>query len=127
MIDLNPENVWFIINHLREFQAQDSVDLDDGGQDPDDADLAEHLESHTEDELFTELTSTIDDLEPDQQITLVALMWLGRGDFSLDEWDDALEEARDAWNGRTAAYLSATPLAADYLEEGLSLHGYSQD
>lgn len=133
MIDLNPENVWFIIAHLREFQAQETVELPDevpsgsGFGDEHEA-LAEAFgETHQEDELFEELRSTIDDLEPDQQITLVALLWLGRGDFSLDEWDDALEEAREAFNGRTAAYLLSTPLAADYLEEGLDQHGYARE
>jgi len=32
------------------------------------------------DPTYAELKTTIDDLEPDQQIRLVALMWLGRGD-----------------------------------------------
>ena len=70
------------------------------------------------------MKATIGDLDPDQQICLVALMWLGRGDFALEEWDDALEQARDAHNDRTSDYLIATPLVADYLEEGLNLHGY---
>jgi hypothetical protein len=133
VIDLNPENVWFIIAHLREFQAQETVEFPDevptgaGFGDEDEALAEAFSETHQEDELFEELRSTIDDLEPDQQITLVALMWLGRGDFSLDEWDDALEEAREAFNGRTAAYLLSTPLAADYLEEGLDQHGYTRE
>jgi hypothetical protein len=55
----------------------------------------------------------------------VALMWLGRGDYDLEEWEDALEQARESWSAHTAEYLIATPLVADYLEEGLSMHGYS--
>jgi len=34
---------------------------------------------------YEELKTTIEDLEPDQQVCLVALMWLGRGDFTLED------------------------------------------
>jgi hypothetical protein len=52
-------------------------------------------------------------------------MWVGRGDFSVEEWPAALEEAADSWNEYTAEYLIAHPLLADYLEEGLAAFGYS--
>lgn len=58
---------------------------------------------------------------------LVALMWLGRGDFTLEDWEDAIATALAAYNARSADYLIATPLVADYLQEGLSLHGYECD
>ena len=79
------------------------------------------LANHSGDMTYQELRNIINDLEPDQQTQLVALMWLGRGDFSDEEWEDALEQAGDNWNNRTAEYLLATPLLADYLEEGLSM------
>ena len=88
---------------------------------------AQVLADHVDDTSYTEVCAVIDDLEPDQQITLVALMWLGRGDYSIDEWEEALAEARAAYNGRTADYLGATPLVADYLEEGLNEHGYTNE
>ena len=46
-------------------------------------------------------------------------MWLGRGDYSLDEWDDAIAYAQDTWTDHTADYLIGTALLADYLQEGL--------
>ena len=46
-------------------------------------------------------------------------MWTGRGDYSLGEWDEAVAQARDEWNGRTADCLIGTPLVADCLEAGL--------
>jgi hypothetical protein len=57
----------------------------------------------------------------------VALMWIGRGDFEIDEWDDALERAQDSWNARTAEYLIGTPLVADYLAEGLDQFPNAED
>ncbi len=47
-------------------------------------------------------------------------MWLGRGDYSLEEWQSALERAGESWNERSAEYLIRTPLLADYLSEGLA-------
>lgn len=127
MIELNPENVRFIIQKAREFQVEEHTEDIDS---PPDLEDTEALEAHgdmAEDVSDAELVAVIDDLEPDQQMCLVALMWLGRGDYDIDEWDDALEDARAAWNTRTAQYLLGTPQLADYLEEALQLHGYDGD
>lgn len=72
-----------------------------------------------------EIRSLIDCLSEDEQIDLVALMWLGRDDYSANEWPSVREEAARAHNARTAEYLLGTPLVADFLEEGLSKLGYS--
>ena len=61
----------------------------------------------------------------DEQVDLVALMWLGRGDGDLDNWRDLRPEASRAHNNRTARYLIETPMLADYLEEALSQFGKS--
>lgn len=106
MLNLNTETVQFIIDKAHEFQALGDVSAEEGSEEPSPA--------------YAELKSTIDDLEPDQQITLVGLMWLGRGDYSTDDWIVALGKARDGWNGRAADYLIGTPLLAYYLEEGLN-------
>ena len=70
-------------------------------------------------------TSAIWALNEDEQIDLVALAWLGRGDGELENWDDLRGEASRAHNDRTADYLLGMPLLADYLEEGLSQFGES--
>jgi hypothetical protein len=67
----------------------------------------------------------IRDLELDQQDNLVALMWVGRGDFTAAEWQSALDAASARRSSHTADYLIASPLVASYLEEGLTLLGYS--
>ena len=82
---------------------------------------------HEDDEYYAEFESIIDDLEPDQQQQVVALMWLGRGDAALEEWSDLLKQASEQWNERTAEYLIAHPFLAEYLQEGLDLHGYESD
>jgi len=78
------------------------------------------------DTYYRELKTTINDLEPDQQRSLVALMWVGRGDFSITEWNDALKNAEESWTDHTADYLIGTSLLADYLADGLQQFETSQ-
>ena len=63
----------------------------------------------------------IEDLEPDQQAELVALMWIGRGDMEPEEWEEALALAVERHDGATAGYLLSHPHVADHLDEGLDL------
>lgn len=127
MLDINPETVCFIIAKAHEFHAKEEVVIPDTPLSPGDDWALQILADHDDDPTLQELQSVIDDLDPDQQVQLVALMWLGRGDFDIEEWNTALAEARSNRNARTASYLLGTPLVADYLQEGLSLHGYSCD
>lgn len=127
MIDLNPESVKRIIAIAREFQTDASMDEESEPFAFEDDEAFERLTEWRGDDRFIELKNAIDDLEPDQQRTLVALMWLGRGDFDIDEWVDALKTAGAAESVATSDYLIASPLLADYLEEGLALHGYELD
>ncbi|VFU16640.1 conserved protein of unknown function (plasmid) [Methylocella tundrae] len=83
------------------------------------------LEDHGDDPVVEELTSLINSLSEDEQIDLVALAWLGRGDYSANDWATVREEAAGAHNERTADYLLGTPLLPDFLEEGLSMLDYS--
>ena len=127
MIDLNPQTVRNIIDIAREFQTDASMDEETAPTALDDDEAFERLTEWRGDDRFVELKNVIEDLEPDQQRTLVALMWLGRGDYDIDEWPDALRTAAQSESVSTADYLIATPLLADYLEEGLALHDYELD
>ena len=137
MINMNPEIVCQIIDKARQFHAKEEVVLpkppsrqaDESSYqalvDHDDDMTSQALKDHDDDLTYQVVSLAIKDLEPDQQQELVALMWLGREDYDMEEWETALQDASDRWNERTAEYLLTTPLVADYLMEGLSLHGYS--
>jgi len=112
MLNVNPETVRFIIDKAHEFQMLDVEPESDSAE--------------TRDPAYAELKSTIDDLEPDQQVDLISLMWVGRGDYRADEWSRALADARERWNGRTAEYLIGTPLLSDFLSEGLDRLGIGE-
>jgi len=64
-------------------------------------------------------------LNDDEKAALVALAWVGRGTYGLDEWDQALQTARDEHGTRVAEYLLTLPMLGDYLEEGLDAFGES--
>lgn len=127
MLNLNPELVCNIIIKAREFHAKEGVDIDinEDTESSNDDWYAQVLETYADDLTYQELQLSINDLEPDQQASLVALMWIGRGDFDGTEWNAAFAEALRQHNNRTAEYLLSTPLVADYLEEGLKQLGYS--
>jgi hypothetical protein len=124
-LNMDRDKVCYVIVKARAFDVKDAVvEGDYGGNATDDA-MIEVLEDHADDPTFQELHDFIADLNEDEQIALVALSWLGRGDASLSEWGSLLRDARDAHNERTAEYLLGLPLLGDYLEEGLSQFGYS--
>lgn len=52
-------------------------------------------------------------------------MWIGRGSFEPEDWDDALNTAMTEATTPTADYLKGTPHLADHLENGLDLLGIS--
>jgi hypothetical protein len=56
----------------------------------------------------------------DEQVDLVTLTWLGRGDGTLADWDELRAEAARVHNKRTASYLRGESLLPDYLEEALA-------
>jgi hypothetical protein len=119
MINIDRDTLQAIMDRSREFHAQEAVSIPEIPTSPADDWAMQVLASHADDASYSEAASIIRDLEPDQQVSLVALMWVGRGDYDMSEWDEAFNDAADAHNERTAEYLLATPLLSDYLREGL--------
>lgn len=78
-----------------------------------------------EDEITEEmLTDYIDELNEEQQVALIALAWVGRGDHEPEEWAEALKLAaeRNA-RGDASAYLSGMEGLGDLLSEGAAAFG----
>jgi hypothetical protein len=124
-LSISAERVCFFIVKAREFDVKDLVTDPRSGSNPSDDGMIAVLEDHRNGPTHQELKSFIDALTADEQIDLVVLTWLGRGDGTLDEWDDMREEAARLYKRRTATYLLAKPMLAEHLEEGLSLFGCS--
>lgn len=124
-LTISPEKVCFIIIKAREFDAKEEVEEPDPGSNPSDDKDIEVLEDYGDDPVVEELTQFIAAMSVDEQVDLVAMMWLGRGDNTVADWPSMREEAARAHNERTAEYLLGEPLLGDFLEEGLSMLGFS--
>jgi hypothetical protein len=110
----------FIIVKAREFDAKvEPVEDDPGSNAADDAER-EVLEDYADDATLAELREAIEDLNEDEIIDLIAIAWVGRGDFGRAEWKEARALASERHRGRTSSYLLGMPALGDYLEEGLA-------
>jgi hypothetical protein len=124
-LSISSEKACFIIMKAREFDVKDAATDPDSGSNPSDDKEISVLEDQPDDPVVEELTSFIDALSEDEQIDLVGLAWLGRGDYAAGDWESVRGEAAAAHNQATANYLLGMPLLGDFLEEGLSLLGRS--
>ena len=121
-LSISPDKVFFIITKARQSDIEaDEPELISGLTD-DDSVQGPGAGKGTD---SAELSGFLRDLNVDEQIDLVALMWLGRGDGDLESWRDLRAEASRAHNNRSASYLIGTPMLADYLEEALTQFGKS--
>lgn len=124
-LSISPEKVCFVVVKAREFDAKDIVTDPEGGSNASDDAMISVLEDHRDDPVVQELRGFIGALTEDEKVDLVTLAWLGRGDGTLDDWDELRAEAWRARNNRTTAYLLGMPLLPDHLEEALSQLGLS--
>lgn len=122
-LSISPEKVFFVISKARQsdIEAAEPELMSDFADD--DAGYGPQGRGKNTDR--SELLGFIRDLNIDEQIDLVGLMWLGRGDGDLENWRDLRAQAAQAHNQRTASYLIGTPMLADYLEEAMSQFGAS--
>ena len=70
------------------------------------------------------LLQRIGRVEPEELAELVALAWIGRGDFDAKDLPAALHQARKIMGTRPVDYLAGMPGLADYLERALAALGY---
>lgn len=124
MIDISPEKVARIIVRAREYEAK-TAPWDDDSRDERENEIDSILASVSNDPIAAELKSYIDDLNDDEKASLVALLWIGRGSFDVEDLDEALSTARAERINATSAYVMGVPLLPDYLEEALEKLGYS--
>jgi hypothetical protein len=127
-LSIEPERAFYIVVKAREWDEKVGAS-DDGGEDPgsnpSDDEEVEILEDRAGDPTHDELMAALNSLNEDQQLDLIALMWIGRGDYDIGEWETVRQAATDMGEKHIPSYLSQTPLLSDYLEEGLNQAGYT--
>jgi hypothetical protein len=124
---ISAEKVGFLIEKMREYDVKEGATDPDSGSNGADDNMIDVLEDNGDDPVAHEIAGFINAMTEDEQIDLIALMRLGRGDGTIDEWDDLRREAADGRDQRTATTLLGEPLASDYLAEGLDEFGISWD
>jgi hypothetical protein len=124
-ISIDPEQVCFIIIKAKELDAKVEPDDPDPVSNPSDDREIDILEDFADDPTLQELTEAIEALNDDQQAELLAMLWIGRGDFEVADWEQALEQAGNSVSGSFASYLVDTPILGDLVEEGYTQLGYS--
>jgi hypothetical protein len=130
-LSIDPETVRLFVLKARAIGAGVKDDYTAGGDheielDNRSRDAHHHdglAEEESDDLTAEELRELIADLNVDETAELIALMWLGRGDYERSEWKTAVEEARRRDRRKAAAYLLGMPLLAELLEEGLETLG----
>jgi hypothetical protein len=122
-LTISPEKAFFIIVKAREFDEEVAPTDPDSGSNPTDDREVDVLESQPDDPTLEELEDALVGLNIDEQLDLLALTWLGRGDFA--SFEQARREAEDLRNKHIPSYLIGTPKLGDYIEEGLTQLGYS--
>lgn len=130
-LSIDPDTVRLFVLKAKAISAAINDDYNDGAEheielDDQMTDGHHHdglIEEESENLTEAELRELIGDLNVDEAAELVAIAWIGRGDYEISEWDDAVAEARLRDRRRTAKYLLGMPMLGDWLEEGLEAIG----
>lgn len=125
MLTIPLEKLAYIVEKAREFDAQVPGDIEDTQSSAADDDERQILLDTPDNPTAQELREAIDGLNADERDELLALVWLGRGDFDVAGWDEVLRQAREQRTKTETVYLMGTPLLADYLEEAINALGLS--
>jgi len=124
-LSISSEKVCFLIVKAREFDVQDLNSDPESGSNAADDGMVDVLEDHDDNPVVQEIRSFVAELSEEEKADLMALMQLGRGDGTFEDWEALRDQAYREHVDRTAAYLMGNPLLSDYLEEGLSQFGFS--
>lgn len=125
MLEISTDKVAHVIVRAREYDAKVGSWDDPGDAGYREGSLDTVLESFADDSTRSELAEFINGLNEDEQASLVALVWIGRGSFAPEELNEAIATAKAEQVNSTEGYLLGMPLLSDYLEEGLDKLGFS--
>jgi hypothetical protein len=123
-LNIGLDKILDIVIKARAYDLEDFPDDADPGAEAEEALDREELLDEGDDPTEAELRELIDDLNEDEVVDLIALVWIGRGDFGIEELAEVRETARERHQGSSARYLMGIPTLADYLAEGVAAAGY---
>ena len=120
-LGISLESVAAIVDAARAVQEGEESGAVERGEEEEEGLDAEDDENMDEDAL----RAFIADLNEDEQASLIALAWIGRGDYTGEEFEEARNLAKERNVRDPAEYLLGIDMLGDMLEEGLSELGLS--
>lgn len=130
-LSIDPDTVRLLAGKARAISAGLNSDYDDGHEheveiDGEARDTHQHdglIEEEEEDLTEEEFRELVADLNVDEAAELMALAWIGRGDYDISEWSNAVNDAKQHGAKRVATYLLGMPMLGDWLDEALDAIG----
>jgi hypothetical protein len=117
------ETVATVVDLARAIQGKEETDAE---QVTEDANSEAALLQETPDDMTEDsLRQFIDELNEDEQASLIALAWIGRGDYGFEDWDEARGLAAERNQSDPASYLMEMEMLGDLLAEGVAAFGLS--
>jgi hypothetical protein len=125
MLEISTDKIAHVILRAREVDVKTEAWDDAEDVDRDDVTSETILEDLPGDATRQELKEFLESLNEDEQASLVALAWIGRGTYAPGEIEEAIATAKAEHGANAVAYLFSLPLLPDYLEDGLDQLGYA--
>jgi hypothetical protein len=124
---ISAQKVCDLMETAREVAGQVPPTTGDRTTSGDDSPLLTIEDNPSVDSRREQMQEFIAGLNESEQVDLLALIFVGRGDFDIVEWKDAVREAADRIADRDADYLIGDAALPEYLGEGLNAFGKSCD
>ncbi|MBI4725117.1 MAG: DUF3775 domain-containing protein [Rhodomicrobium sp.] len=125
MLEISPEKVGYVILRAREADVKPEAWDEEGAAGPGDTESDTIPEDRPGDPARQELKEFLNRLNADEQASLIALAWIGRGTYAPAEIVEAVAAAKAEHGGNASVYLFKLPLLPDYLEDALDQLGIS--
>jgi hypothetical protein len=123
-LGISTEKVCNLIESLREYAGREpptaTQDVSEGDDGP-----MELMEDRPDDPSLDEAREFIAGLSLDERVALQALLWVGRGDYAIEEWPAALAEAWRRDSTGDLDFALAEELTPSEFEDGLAAFGRS--
>lgn len=129
-MDISVDKIRSMIVEARRLDVKEGDTDPDSGSNPIDDGQTDVLTDNAIDEggvdgAEAEFRGLVAALNEDEAADLLALVYVGRGDYDIDEWDTARQLAgeRNASSGDLGDYLLGIPNLGDLLDEALDAMG----
>lgn len=118
-MNMAEKSVRSLILRARAYDSKEQIDDFQPDPDSSELDFVESMLTGDRDPIRDEIKNWVDCLDEESQVELVALYWIGRGDYEGSDFVAAVSQARARRTSPTAGYLLGAPMLGDYLEAGL--------